>query len=235
MHVEQLYENKAVTMDLLGSIMGQMEKPPSIGTEERRKAKEQRLRAEKHQQQEKDRLKRFRTNMQVIITEFIKDSKREKHRFEAMDNVYRGILHEVADIASLTSFSFGEDEVDRYVMLWKKEYAPCEDELNALRNGQPWDPVTAQAIAEQKQTELDRSDSKPQVKPPANPSNYQDKYQRIIGNTAAKDAAIITTANASYGFVTSENKRDRRTIEQVMADSQAKKKLKTQHDPNAKS
>ena len=28
--------------------------------------------------------------------------------------------HEVADVAGLTSFSFGQDEVDRYVMVWKK-------------------------------------------------------------------------------------------------------------------
>ena len=28
--------------------------------------------------------------------------------------------HEVADIASLASFSFGLEEEDRYVMLWKK-------------------------------------------------------------------------------------------------------------------
>ena len=28
--------------------------------------------------------------------------------------------HEVADVAGLASFSFGDDEIDRYVMLWKK-------------------------------------------------------------------------------------------------------------------
>ena len=28
--------------------------------------------------------------------------------------------HDVAEIAGLTTFSFGEDEIDRYVMLFKK-------------------------------------------------------------------------------------------------------------------
>ncbi len=28
--------------------------------------------------------------------------------------------HEVADVAGLTSFSFGQEEIDRYVMVWKK-------------------------------------------------------------------------------------------------------------------
>jgi hypothetical protein len=220
--------------DLLGSIMGQMEKPPTIGSEERKKAKEQRLRVEKLQQQEKDRLKQFRTKMHTIMTDFIKDNKREKCQFDPMDKVYRGILHEVADIAGLASFSFGVDEVDRYVMLWKKEHAPTDDELTALRNGEVWDPEAAKLAAQQKQTDADVKHAEKPIKPQ---SNYQDKYQRLIGTTAAKDAAKITTANASYGFVTSENKRDRRTIEQVMADSQAKKKLKTQHSnsPNTQS
>ena len=30
--------------------------------------------------------------------------------------------HEVADVAGLTSFSFGQEEIDRYVMLWKKVF-----------------------------------------------------------------------------------------------------------------
>ena len=34
-------------------------------------------------------------------------------------SVYR---HEVADVAGLASFSFGQEEIDRYVMLWKKVF-----------------------------------------------------------------------------------------------------------------
>ena len=33
---------------------------------------------------------------------------------------FRFLSHDVAEIAGLTTFSFGEDEVDRYVMLFKK-------------------------------------------------------------------------------------------------------------------
>ena len=35
-------------------------------------------------------------------------------------DVVSGCSHEVSDVAGLASFSFGQDEVDRYVMLWKK-------------------------------------------------------------------------------------------------------------------
>lgn len=36
------------------------------------------------------------------------------------NSVFHFISHDVAEIAGLTTFSFGEDEVDRYVMLFKK-------------------------------------------------------------------------------------------------------------------
>lgn len=38
----------------------------------------------------------------------------------------------------MLAYSFGEEEVDRYIMVFKKESPPSEDELNALRNGQEW-------------------------------------------------------------------------------------------------
>ena len=59
--------------------------------------------------------------------------------------------HEIAETAGLLAHSFGEDEVDRYVMLFKKvcrdhlvltmmylsqEYAPSDEELQALRKGE---------------------------------------------------------------------------------------------------
>lgn len=57
-------------------------------------------------------------------------------------------------------------------------------------------------------------------------SNYKDKYVHLIGQEAAVKAAKKTGTNKSYGFVPSENKRDMRTIEDVQADLQAKKKIK---------
>ena len=44
----------------------------------------------------------------------------------------------------------------------------------------------------------DEATSKPDKVIPA--SNYKDKYERLIGRVAAKDAAQATTANTSYGF-----------------------------------
>lgn len=58
------------------------------------------------------------------------------------------LRHDVAEIAGVAAFSFGEEEVDRAVTLYKKEFAPCDEELSALRRGEEWDPLQAQAEAE---------------------------------------------------------------------------------------
>ncbi|GAB1601051.1 sperm-associated antigen 7 homolog [Argonauta hians] len=217
-------------MDLLGSILGSMEKPPSIGAEEKKRIKEQNALIKKKQEDEKIRLEKFRAQIEKRIHEFVTDSNKQKYKWEPMDKVSRAIVHEVAEVAGLTSFSFGLEEQDRYVMLWKKEFTPSDEEVLAYRRGEEWDPEKAKELAKQKedycQLSIDCGSS--QSKSAINPThNYKDKYKHLIGEEAAKDAAKQTMANKSYGFVPSENKRDSRTIEQVLADSRAKKKLKT--------
>lgn len=46
-------------------------------------------------------------------------------------------------MAGLTAYSFGIEDVDRHIILYRKESVPCEDELNALRKGEEWDPEKA--------------------------------------------------------------------------------------------
>ena len=218
-------------MDLLGSIMGSMEKPPSLNDADKKKARAQKVLIEKHQEAEKKKLQIFREKIQKRVHEFIKDSTKQKYRFETMDKVLRAIVHEVTDVAGLTSFSFGIEEQDRYVMCWKKEFAPSDEEIQAYRKEEEWDPEKAKLAAKQK--EIDRlqaeADSNKKAEKMVPATNYKDKYKHLIGDESAKDGAKQTLANKSYGFVPSENKRDRRTVEQVLADSRAKKKLKTDH------
>jgi len=49
----------------------------------------------------------------------------------------------------MLAYSFGEEEVDRYIMIFKKDSPPSEDELNALRNGQEWNDDIAKRLLEQ--------------------------------------------------------------------------------------
>ena len=43
----------------------------------------------------------------------------------------------------------------------------------------------------------------------------QAKYEHLIGKEAAVEAARKTEANKSYGMVSAESKKDKRTVEQV--------------------
>jgi len=142
-----------------------------------------------------------------------------------MNKVCRSIVHDIADVAGLTAFSFGQEEVDRYVFIFKKEFAPCDEELAAYRKGEVWDPEKAR-LAKLESQKNDPSDEKPPTFTPN--TNYKDKYEKLIGKTSAKEAARITVPNKQFGFVPSENKRDQRSIEQTLADIRAKKKQKTE-------
>lgn len=39
--------------------------------------------------------------------------------------------------------SYGMEDVDRYIVVYKKDYAPSEDEILARRNGEEWNAETA--------------------------------------------------------------------------------------------
>lgn len=56
--------------------------------------------------------------------------------------------HDVAQIAGLTAISFGQEDVDRYIIVYKKERMPSEDEIFARRNGEEWNAETAQKYAQ---------------------------------------------------------------------------------------
>lgn len=125
-------------------------------------------------------------------------------------------------------YSFGVDGVDRYTVIYKKEFAPTEDELAARRNGEAWNEETAKKYAEErklrKQCDSLKQDKSAEKIVPS--SNYRDKYVHLIGQESALEAARKTQTNEKYGFVPTKNKNDRRTVEQTMADIQAKKRIK---------
>lgn len=51
--------------------------------------------------------------------------------------------HDVVEVAGLIGMSFGQDDVDRYTIVYKKDYAPSEDEVLARRNGELWNEQKA--------------------------------------------------------------------------------------------
>ncbi|XP_068785659.1 sperm-associated antigen 7 [Struthio camelus] len=220
-------------LDLLGSILSAMERPPGLADgEARRRAREQAARVKKLQEQEKRQKVEFRKRMEQEVSEFIQASGEPRRRFQPMSKIERSILHDVVEVAGLTSFSFGDDEESRYVMVFKKEFAPSDEELEAYRRGEEWDPQRAEEkrrlrelAAQEEEAELRRGPA------PVSPlSDYKDKYRHLIGTAAAKAAARTMEANKAYGCVPVANKRDTRSIEEAMNEIRAKKRLRQAED-----
>ncbi|KAB0406261.1 hypothetical protein E2I00_014306, partial [Balaenoptera physalus] len=107
-------------------------------------ADEQAARLKKLQEQEKQQKVEFRKRMEKEVSDFIQDSGQIKKKFQPMNKIERSILHDVVEVAGLTSFSFGEDDECRYVMIFKKEFAPSDEELDSYRRGEEWDPQKAE-------------------------------------------------------------------------------------------
>ncbi|MBN3301458.1 SPAG7 protein, partial [Amia calva] len=181
----------------------------------------------KMQEEEKKKKVEFRKRMEKEVSDFIQDSSLQKKRYAPMGKIERSILHDVVEVAGLTSFSFGEDEESRYVMIFKKEFAPCDEELEWYRRGEEWDPKKAEEKRQQKeQAAREQQGSGQTDRPPSPSSNYRDKYSHLIGTSAAKDAAHTLQANSTYGCVPVANKRDTRSIEEAMNEIRAKKRQK---------
>ncbi|ERE69720.1 sperm-associated antigen 7-like isoform 2 [Cricetulus griseus] len=146
-----------------------------------------------------------------------------------MNKIARSILHDMVEMAGLTSFSFGEDDDCRYVMIFKKEFPSSDEELYSCHHREEWDPQKdekKQKLKElaQKQEE-EAAKQGPVVVSPA--SNYKDKYSHLFGKGAAKNTAHMLQANKTCVCVPLANKRDTLSIEEAMNKIRAKKCLQS--------
>jgi hypothetical protein len=206
-----------------------MEKPPQAGvSKEKELAKKQQETLKKIQDQEKAKLKLFREKIEKKLDTFIQDDTQLKLVFDPMEKMFRSIIHDVSDVAGLNAFSFGIEDVDRHTVIFKKEGLPCDDELEALRKGESYDPEKARLKRVEEEEEERERMTKPKKNQIVPNSNFMEKYEHLVGKDAGKSAAHVMTTNKQFGFVSSENKRDQRSIEQTLADMAKKKKLKVE-------
>ncbi|XP_064535508.1 sperm-associated antigen 7 [Drosophila montana] len=233
-------------MDLLDSILNSMDAPPTTNEQQKTLIKKQREMVERMQNKQKEELLRFRKYVEERMGRFAKDD-RTYIEFQPLDKVHRSVIHEIAENGGFIAMSFGREDEDRHSVVYKKEHPPSEDEVTARRNGEGWSKDIAKEYCERRKERLaheqslidkqstseagssaahsSSTDASAEVKPT---TNYKTKYAHLIGESAALQAARKTETNISYGFVPSKNKKDMRSIEQTLADIQAKKRLKLQ-------
>lgn len=225
-------------MDLLDSILSSMQTPPSTSEAQKNAMKKQKDAIEKKQKEEKNMINKFRQRVEEKICEFLADGKKPYLQFDPMEQMYRSIIRDVADCAGAQVYSFGQDNVDRYSVVYSKENGPSEDELTVRRAGGVWSDEKAAEMAQmhidmKRQAIIDSEDEKfrkrKRGKEELSGTFYKQKYAHLIGEEAALRAAHKTNMNKNYGEVPSENKKDLRSIEQTMADIKAKKMRKAEN------
>ncbi|XP_068618360.1 sperm-associated antigen 7 homolog [Battus philenor] len=224
-------------MDLLDSILNSMQKPPTASEAQKNAIKKQKEAIERKQKEEKNMLNRFRKRVEEKIGNFIKEGTKPYIQFDPMEQTYRSIIRDVAETAGVQIFSFGQEGIDRYCVIYTKDRGPSEDELTVRRAGGVWSEDKAAEMAlrhieMQRQAALENEEEKNRKrkhgKEELSGTFYKQKYAHLIGQEAALDAAHKTNVNKSYGEVPSENKKDLRSIEQTMADIRAKKMRKAE-------
>lgn len=129
--------------------------------------------------------------------------------------------HDVAEVANVWAYSFGEEGVDRYIMIFKREHAPSEDQLNTLRKGEEWNEEVAKRLKQEREIkakqEIEDAKSRKRKENFVPNSFYKDKYQHLIGKEAALEAARKTEANSSYGCGRYKHKYNKKiTISQFL-------------------
>eukprot|EP00096_Caligus_rogercresseyi_P005588 TRINITY_DN2149_c0_g1_i2.p1 TRINITY_DN2149_c0_g1~~TRINITY_DN2149_c0_g1_i2.p1 ORF type:complete len:250 (+),score=108.50 TRINITY_DN2149_c0_g1_i2:41-751(+) len=230
-------------MDLLGSILGSMAGPPSttLSDKEKERRKVAKVYEEKMKARHRAEMEAFRTKMELEVEKFLKEdppsSGAPSKTFPPMNQVQRSLLNEICEVAGLSAYSFGEEEVDRHVVMWKQEFLPSEEELACRRRGEKYDPKEIArrkelakeeekaAAAAEKDKEIESS-SKVSRKTPAPSATYLNKFKGLLDTNSPE----AVNAKKSYGMVSAESKKDKRTVEEVQAEIRAKKRAKLSVD-----
>jgi len=209
-------------MDILGSIMKNMVQPPRIAPEERERRKKIEEMQKKQREAEQNAILKFKGSITLRVEEFSKDEAQTRLVLEPMTRQQRGIVHEIAETNEMVAHSFGTEELDRHVIIFKADACPCEAELNCLKRGEVYVPREIES------TEVEEESLVPEKRNRKAQPEYLQKYEKHLGGLdVAKAGAKSTETSRSYGYVSSEQKKDKRTIEETLADIQARKKSKT--------
>lgn len=218
-------------MDLLDSILNGMEKPPTLKKPEiKDKAKREKM--EKLAKQREDAIKKqkemitkFRNDLAKRVKNFVDEPvtdelKTIKMELQPMNKFYRTIVHEVCDDyeQDLIVHSFGIEDEDRHCIIWKRGYEPCDNEIRSMKLGVEYNP--------------DKKPEEPEEKTNT-PSMSKQKIEKLIGNSSLSvESAITPKPGKQYGFVPVANKKDLRSIEQIIDDKRKSKKQKTSDEPS---
>lgn len=184
-----------------------------------------------HQEQlnkERQVINNFKVKIQNKLAAFLRDEKLATMQFDPMEKIFRSVIIETTEESnnSLYCHTFGKE--DRYVIIYKNP--PSELEIEARRFGDytKWNKEIESEYKKKKEDAEYASTSTTETSKEGEPKE-QTKPNKKTKLIHLECEALGTDLNRNYGMVSTELKKDTRTIEETMNDIQQKKRLKTQH------
>lgn len=171
--------------------------------------------------------------MQNTVANFLKNDKQGTMQFDPMEKIFRSVIQEAVEEAGngLVCHTFGRDN-SRYVVVYKNH--PTELELEARRfyDYKEWNKEIEKDFKRKKEEEAAIAEPSTSSISTNNSSDINESSKTASGKKHKmihlECQAINTDPNRNFGMVSSELKKDKRTVEQALNDIQQKKRLKTQ-------
>lgn len=172
--------------------------------------------------------------MQNKISQFLKDDEAETIQFEPLEKVFRSVIIETAEETNtgLHCHTFGREE--RYIVIYKNPPSELELEARRYHDMTKWTKEIEAEFKKKKDEEIEftkwtstTSSQDEGIRDPSSTSKSNTKKSKMIHT--GECSALGTDLNRNYGMVSTELKKDTRTIEETLNDIQQKKKQKTQH------
>ena len=181
-------------------------------------------------EKERQIINNFKVKIQNKIQAFLKDEKLATMQFDPMEKVFRSVIIETTEESNsaLHCHTFGKE--DRYVIVYKNP--PSELEIEGRRYGDytKWNKeIEAEYKKKKEETALAMTSTTVSAESGSGESREQSKSNKKTKLIHLECEAIGTDLNRNYGMVSTELKKDTRSIEQTLNDIQQKKRLKTQH------
>lgn len=169
----------------------------------------------------------YKQKIQNKVAEFIKNDKVSTMQFPPMEKIFRSVILEACEEAAngLICHTFGRE--DRYVIVYKT--APSELELEARRfyDYKQWGKEIEAEFKKKKEEENLHSSESGSTSQDIKETSKINKKTKLVH---LECEAISTNPNRNFGMVSSDLKKDKRTVEDCLNDLQKKKRLKTQQD-----
>lgn len=169
--------------------------------------------------------------MQNKISQFLKDDETETLQFEPMEKVFRSLIVETAEesMTGLHCHTFGRE--DRYVIVYKNPPSDLELEARRYHDMTKWNKDIEAEFKKKKEEELEMIEfnKTPTVDDASSSSTSKVNSKKSKQSYAVECSALGADLNRNYGMVSTELKKDTRTIEETLNDIQQKKRQKTQH------